>query len=267
MNDPNGLVELDGMFHLCYQHNPSAPRWGNLHWGRATSNDLITWTHQPIAIAPDELGEAFSGTAVIDRHGTAGAGDDALVAVYTQDLRGRQRQSIAISTDRGATWKPAPENPVIDTPDGVRDFRDPKVMWHADGDDAAWVMLLAVGPELWIYRSDDLRRWVRSSVFAVPSPWVGAIAEVPELVRVPVEGSDDHVWVLVVSLIPPAGTSDLGDRVRWSIVEFDGTTLTAAADDATHVIDHGRTFYAPMAWRDVDDRAPILVGWLDERDA
>lgn len=29
MNDPNGLVYHDGLFHLFYQHNPVAPLHGN----------------------------------------------------------------------------------------------------------------------------------------------------------------------------------------------------------------------------------------------
>ena len=74
MNDPNGLVVIDDTFHLFYQHNPSAARWGNLHWGHAVSHDLMRWDHRPVAIAPDHHGEVFSGTAVIDSTGSAGFG-------------------------------------------------------------------------------------------------------------------------------------------------------------------------------------------------
>ena len=267
MNDPNGLIVLDGTFHLFYQHNPDAPRWGNLHWGHATSDDLWTWEHHPIAIVPDALGEAFSGTVVLDEVDTAGFGTGALVAIYTQDLSGLQRQSLAVSVDGGEQWKPYDGNPVIESPAGVSDFRDPKVLRYSSGTSAWWVMVLAVGPDVWVYRSDDLRHWRRASTLTVPTPWPGSIVEVPELASVPVEGTDECVWTLIVSLIPPGGAQRLGGRVRAMAVDFDGETL-APREPATGLasFDGGRDFYAAMTWDRTLPDPPVCVGWLDERE-
>src|SRR5215211_5527450 len=52
MNDPNGIIQWKGQFHLFYQYNPTGPLWGNMHWGHATSPDLIHWSDKPIALAP-----------------------------------------------------------------------------------------------------------------------------------------------------------------------------------------------------------------------
>ena len=151
MNDPNGMVFYKEVYHLFFQYYPDASVWGPMHWGHATSKDLMHWVEQPIALYPDSLGFIFSGSVVVDKNNTTGFGKDGnvpLVAIFTHhNMVGEkakrndfQNQSIAYSLDEGKTWIKFANNPVLRNP-GIVDFRDPKVMWYEA--QKKWVMTLA----------------------------------------------------------------------------------------------------------------------------
>ena len=87
INDPNGMVYNKGIYHLFFQYHPGSSIWGPMHWGHATSKDLVHWKELPVAIYPDSIGTIFSGSAVVDKNNTSGFGKKGqapLVAIYTQ---------------------------------------------------------------------------------------------------------------------------------------------------------------------------------------
>jgi len=177
MNDPNGMVYLDGEYHLFYQYNPDDIVWGPMHWGHAISKDLVHWESLAVALHPDANGTIFSGSAVDDRTNTSGLGVRGrapLVAIFTShdhalELAGRndfQNQSLAYSLDKGRTWIKYAGNPVLRNP-GRHDFRDPKVSWFEP--QKKWVMTLAVGDHVSFYSSTDLKVWNRAEGQALGS--------------------------------------------------------------------------------------------------
>ena len=158
LNDPNGLIYDHGEYHLFYQYNPHSTRWASPHWGHAVSRDMVRWRDLPIALYPDKLGSIFSGTIVADKEDTSGlfGKGGGLAALFTHDLHGQECQSLAISSDRGRTWKKYPGNPVLRGGEGPewKDFRDPKVFRFG----GKWIMLLG-GGRYRFYESEDLIHW------------------------------------------------------------------------------------------------------------
>jgi len=259
VNDPNGMVYIDGTWHLFYQYNPYGNGWGNMSWGHATSTDLMHWTEQATALVPDELGDIFSGSAVCDEANMAGFGAGAMVAFYTSSGT-RQQQSMAYSTDGGKTFTKFTGNPVIANTTR-NDFRDPKVFWHAES--KRWVMCLALGWEYGIqfWTSTDLHNWREASTFTTDvtrckrGQW-----ECPDLVRLKYNGQDK--WVLIVSVNPGGPVSGSGSM--YFIGDFDGEKFTA--DTGLNYplwLDYGLDNYAGVTWSNAPDGRTILLGWMN----
>lgn len=255
MNDPNGMVYKDGEYHLFYQHNPYGSKWGNMHWGHAISKDLINWEHRPDAITPDALGTIFSGSAVVDTDNTAGFGAGAIVAIYTQNSD-RQVQSIAYSTDNGRSFTKYENNPVLTS--DARDFRDPKVFWHKETQ--RWIMLLAVGQEMQIFSSSNLKDWTFESSFGEGQGAHGGVWECPDLFELPVDGTNEKKWVLLCNLNPggPFG----GSATQYFVGTFNGKEFVNESPSKTKWMDWGKDHYATVTWSDAPDNRRIAIAWM-----
>ena len=261
MNDPNGMVYLDGTYHLFFQHNPDTTVWGPMHWGHATSTDLIHWQEHPIALFPDSLGTIFSGSAVVDKDNTAGFGANALVAIFThhnheienQKTGLHEYQSIAYSLDKGASWTKYDGNPVLPNP-GIWDFRDPKVMWHDQS--SQWLMTLATKQSITFYGSKNLKEWTRLSEFGNDVGAHGGVWECPDLLHFSTAEGDK--WVLLVSINP--GGPNGGSATQYFIGDFDGTTFRSDQQDIRWM-DYGPDNYAGVTFSNTGDRH-ILIGWM-----
>ncbi|MCD7883915.1 MAG: glycoside hydrolase family 32 protein [Lachnospiraceae bacterium] len=83
INDPNGLVFHDGVYHLFFQYNPADIEWGNMSWGHAVSTDLLHFRQTDTVLWPDETGTMFSGSGLVNQQGLLDLPEDALVFFYT----------------------------------------------------------------------------------------------------------------------------------------------------------------------------------------
>ncbi|HLU21624.1 MAG TPA: glycoside hydrolase family 32 protein [Bacillaceae bacterium] len=264
MNDPNGMVYYEGEYHLFYQHNPHGTEWGPMYWGHAISKDMIEWEHRPIALEPDDLGTIFSGSAVVDWNDTSGFfdGGHGLVAIFTHNGEG-QKQSIAYSKDKGRTWEKYAGNPVIPNDADIRDFRDPKVLWHDKTE--KWVMALAAGKKIMFYGSDNLIDWEFLSEFGEGVGAQGGVWECPDLFELPVDGDPNNTkWVLQVDI--GDGAIAGGSGAQYFIGEFDG--ISFVSDDNPEDInwlDYGADFYAAQSFSDIpsEDGRRIMIAWMN----
>lgn len=261
MNDPNGMVYNDGEYHLYYQHNPYGSRWSNMNWGHAVSKDLVKWEYQPEAIAPDSLGSIFSGSAIIDKHNTAGFGENTLIAIYTSAGK-VQSQSIAYSTDNGRTFTKYDQNPVLSDPKIV-DFRDPKVFWHNKSNQ--WVMSLATSQTISFYGSKNLKQWEKLSEFGEGIGDHGGVWECPDLFPLRYNGQDK--WVLLVSINP--GGPNGGSATQYFLGDFDGKNFKPDMSLPYPIwIDYGRDNYAGVSWSNIPetDGRRLFIGWMSNWD-
>jgi len=255
-NDPNGMVYLDGEWHLYFQHNPVGWGWGNMTWGHAVSRDLVHWEQLPNALFPktQAVGDCFSGGATVDHKNTAGwktGTNEVLVAFLTDTGAG---ESVVYSNDRGRTFTWYEGNPVV-----RHQGRDPKVIWYAYDDkdtplnDRAmelgghWVMAVyneepSRGRNIAFHTSVDLKEWEEQS-------HLQGYFECPELFELPVQGqSDKSYWVVMAA------------DAQYAMGAFDGRTFKPI-HEGKHQVHWGR-YYAAQTFDNAPDNRRIQIGWV-----
>lgn len=254
LNDPNGLVWLDGEYHLFFQHNPKGTEWGNMTWGHAVSKDLLHWQQLPNALEPDKLGTMFSGSAVIDEENTSGfgkAGEKPLVCIYTaaggtsEESKGQPfTQCIAFSLDRGRTFTKYSGNPVL--PHVAGENRDPKVVWHAPT--KKWIMALYLtGSDYGLFSSPDLKKWTELQRFAMPD-----CSECPDFFPMRLNGrAEEEKWVFTAA------------NGRYLVGDFDGRKFTF--EGKPKQVEFGGNCYAVQTYSGIGpgNGRRIQIGWMN----
>ena len=258
LNDPNGLIQWQGQYHLFYQYNPNGPFHGTIHWGHAVSQDLVHWQDLPVALTPtpggyDEAG-CWSGCCV-DHEGVP-------TIIYT----GIHPQMVCLATgsDDLVSWEKYQGNPVIPAPPEELEgrtggqFRDPFV-WR---ENESWHMAIGSkiegqGGLILHYRSADLVHWeylgilIKGDITETTPFWTGTIWECPNFFEL------DRQYILFFSA--QSEPHDLLYPVYYT-GSYDGQRFTPSNHD---ILVHGQYFYAPQAMRTQDGRI-VMWGWLRE---
>lgn len=279
INDPNGLVYVDGEYHIFYQYYPNDIIWGPMHWGHAKSKNCVDWEELDVALCPDELGYIFSGSAVIDKENISGFGTKekpAMILMYTSHMEENhaEQQSIAYSTDYVHFTK-YEGNPVIKNESGSADFkpdfRDPKIVENTIL--GGYTAVFATGKVIEFYHTNDFKNWEKTGEFS-PAVCGGFddLLECPDLMCFDTE--DGKKWVLHMSVNIDIDTSNPGYEegprkffMQYFVGEFDGKTFTSKEqikDKNVHLSDFGWDNYAMVSFAGTKDC--IMLGWAENWD-
>ncbi|QFT91015.1 Sucrose-6-phosphate hydrolase [Bacillus sp. THAF10] len=260
LNDPNGFIQWNGSYHLFYQWMPFKTGHGAKFWGHYSSEDLATWKHEPIALAPSEAYEkngCYSGSAV-EHNGQ-------MVLFYTgnvKDAKGNREtyQCMAVSND-GNTFQKL--GPVVELPrDYTAHFRDPKV-WKRDD---YWYMVVGAQSkerkgQVALLVSTDLTKW--EHVGPIAGSNLNGLGDFGYMWECPDMFSLGGVDVLVVS---PQGLSKEGWKYQnvyqagYFIGSLDYEDVRFTHGEFVE-LDRGFEFYAPQTTVDTNGRR-LMVGWM-----
>jgi len=260
LNDPNGFIQHNGLYHLFYQWNPLACDHTRKCWGHWQSTDLLHWQHQPLALVPGACYDShgcYSGSAVVE--------DGRIMLVYTGNVKypdGSRTayQCLARENSEGEYDK---LGPVLALPDAYSGHvRDPKVWRHQDH----WYMVLGARDrqdrgKVLLLRSANLHSWqllgeIAGSQLKGMGDF-GYMWECPDLFT---------LGNLEVLICCPQGLVAQEERylnvyqAGYLIGKLD-YSQAGFAHGEFHELDAGFEFYAPQTTLAEDGRR-LLFGWM-----
>lgn len=138
LNDPNGLCQFQGTYHVFYQYAADALGESTKEWGHYTSKNLTAWERQETALFPDrdfDRDGVYSGGAYTD--------DEQMYLFYTgnvkeeggdYDYTGRESNTVLVTSRDGIHF--SEKELLLTNADYPKNYtchiRDPKV-WKENG--------------------------------------------------------------------------------------------------------------------------------------
>lgn len=266
LNDPNGVCQFRGLYHLFYQYSPIDANGALKYWGHKTSKDMVHFEDQDIALYPDQpydIDGVYSGSAFIE--------NDQLHFFYTGNVRhkgdhnyitsGREQNTIHVTSPDGFTLNK--QGVVIGADQYPERFtqhiRDPKIFKK----DNHYYMILGARNledqgEVLLYKSTDLKSWSYQGIFVEHQANMGYMWECPDFFEL--NGQE-------VLLISPQGMDPLENQFHnvyqsgYFIGNTDWEQQTFKPLEPFVELDCGFDFYAPQTFEDESGRR-ILWGWM-----
>lgn len=263
LNDPNGLIQFNGQYHVFYQYNPFACDHTQKFWGHYISDDLVHWREISPALAPNNSYDAdgcYSGSAFVH--------NGELFLFYTGNLKHGINKQFRVSRQCLAKSKNGIDFEKIGIvingqPEGyTAHFRDPKI-WHSGSE---WFAVIGGQTEqlqgqVLLYQSNNLVEWqflgpiIGSGI--PPLNDFGYMWECPDLFYLP-----PH-WVMLAS---PQGLAPQGmkfQNIYQSGYLIGELNLEEPHFYASHFeeLDRGFEFYAPQSFEDEQGRR-IMLAWM-----
>lgn len=269
LNDPNGLCQFQGVYHVFFQYSPDNPEGGSKCWGHYTSTDLLEWQYAGIALSPDaefDRNGVYSGSAVVSEGEMYlfYTGNVKLEGDYNYITDGRQSNTVLTGSEDGLNFG---EKKCLMTNEDYPDhltchIRDPKVVTGKSigiEDDNFYMFLGARTKDdrgvVLVYKSPDLESWEHTNILTGEKRF-GYMWECPDAFML------GEKKILSVS---PQGVETRG--IDYQNVYQSGYFELDGSFDGTYRLknfrewDRGFDFYAPQTFLDEQGRR-LLIGWI-----
>lgn len=250
LNDPNGLAQFHGKYHVFYQWLPEVTPQGNKRWRHCESDDLIHWKDKGCTLEPKEWFEkngCYSGSGIID--------NGQYYLFYTGNVRdqtgGRETYQCAAISREGNNFKKI--GPVAYLPEAYTPhFRDPKV-WRKSN---RWWMIVGAQTKklegnVALYVSDNLKEWKWIGNLLDESMDWGYMCECPDII----ESSKGDFLVVSRQKKDGCRAMAFSGKMDYETGRF------KIEDQSGKYLDEGMDFYAPQSFVDEKGRC-LLFGWL-----
>lgn len=263
LNDPNGLCQFQGTYHIFYQYSPEDANGGSKGWGHYSTKDFLHFIQEENALFPDseiDKDGAYSGSAFVDQQHIHFfyTGNIKFEGDFDYINKGRGHYLNYFSSCDGLHFSEKecllknenyPQNMSCHV-------RDPKVYQE---DEQYYLVMGARTQEsvgcLLIYKSQDLKNWHYHRTLTTKEKF-GYMWECPDLFKL-----EDQLILITC----PQGVQQDGYQYeniyQNGYFMIDGTLEDNCRFSNFVELDYGFDFYAPQTFEDESGRR-IMIGWM-----